>query len=483
MFLKPLESLRKAIGFRLALWSSAFFILSTLLLFAFAYFLLASSLRTSDRNTIEGRLHQLAAQYQTTSLEGLEKELALEARLHATKPFFIRIAGPHNTTVFLQIPDEWAEFDLGPLEHASSTGSGELIRLRAEDDDSMLEIAGMRMADGSLLQVGKSTEERDAFLERFGGIVAAVVLPVILIGILGGALLTRRALHPIRELIQTVRAIESGAMEARVPIRRTGDELDELGRLFNGMLDKIAGLIAGMRGALDNVAHDLRTPVARMRGIAEVALRSRAEPEACREALADCVEESDDLLRMLNTMMDISEAENGTLTLNPDLVNISVLLDDTVDLYHDVADEKAITVLATAPQDIWLMADRSRLRQVLANLIDNAIKYTRDGGRIDLTAQVEAQMLVIRVMDSGIGIPPEELPKIWDRLYRGDRSRSQRGLGLGLSLVKAVVQAHNGRVEASSTPGAGSVFTVFLPMEIACAGSRTASASPNLTNV
>jgi signal transduction histidine kinase len=483
MFSRPLETVRKGIGFRLALWSSAFFILSTLLLFAFAYFLLAASLKQNDRNNIEARLQQLTAQYQSTDLAGLKKQLALEARLRTTRPFFIRIAGPRNTTVFAEIPDEWAEFDLSPLEHAFFTNPGELIRLRAKDDDAVLEIASTRLPDGSLLQVGKSTDERNSFLERFGGIVAAVVIPIIVVGVLGGALLTRRMLRPIRQLIQTVRAIESGAMEARVPIRQTRDELDELGMLFNGMLNKIAALIQGMRGALDNVAHDLRTPVARMRGIAEVALQSRAEPEVCREALADCMEESEELLRMLNTLMDISEAESGTLRLNPEQVNIATLLADTVDLYQHVADEKAVTVSMAVPQQIWLIADRNRLRQVMANLLDNAIKYTREGGRIELTARSEERMAVIRVADTGIGMLPDELPKIWDRLYRGDASRSQRGLGLGLSLVKAVVVAHNGRVEASGTPGAGSVFTVFLPMDVTSDGRHASATSSILTKL
>ncbi|MHB9841999.1 sensor histidine kinase [Paraburkholderia terrae] len=463
MFSGALDPLRKTISFRLALWYSAFFILSTVSLFALAYFLLASTLRQHDRDDVEQRLQQLAGQYQATDLAGLKKELALETRLRKSKPFFIRIAGPRNTTVFVQIPDQWAAFDISRLERVPLADPGNLIQLPAKDDEALLEIVGTRLPDGAILQIGKSTEQRDSVLESFGWIVAGVMIPMVLVGALGGVFLARRSLQPIRQLIETVHAIESGAMEARVPVRGTADELDELGKLFNGMLNRIATLIQGMRSALDNVAHDLRTPVARIMGIAEIALQSEREPDRCRDALADCVEESDQLLQMLNTLMDISEAETGTLKLHLELVDISRLLADAVDLYQLVAEEKAITVSITAAQPMWLTADRNRLRQVMANLLDNAIKYTPEGGRVDVQGYSSQHKIVIRVADTGIGMTSEELSKSWDRLYRGDRSRSQRGLGLGLSLVKAVVEAHGGHVTATSSPDAGSVFTVKLP--------------------
>ncbi len=483
MFSRFPDSLRKAISFRLALWYSAFFVLGTVSLFALAYFLLAATLRQHDRDSLEERLQQLAAQYQATDLAGLKKTLARETRLRKTKPFFIRIAGPRNTTVFVEIPDQWAQFDLSRLERMPLADPGALLRLAAKDDEAVLEIAGTRLPDGGVLQIGKSTEERDSVLESFGWIVAGVMIPMVVVGVLGGAFLARRSLRPIRQLIQTVRAIESGAMAARVPIRQTGDELDELGTLFNGMLDKIATLVQGMRNALDNVAHDLRTPMARIRGTAEIALRSGPEPEIYREALADCVEESDQLLQMLNTLMDISEAETGMLKLQMEPVNISELLADAINLYQHVAEEKALAVSVTAPQRIWLTADRNRLRQVMANLLDNAIKYTPEGGRIAVQVCPEQNGVEIRVADTGIGMTPDELSKIWDRLYRGDRSRSQRGLGLGLSLVKAVVEAHKGHVSASSGPGAGSVFTVTLPVAFAGESPFPPGGQPTLTKL
>ena len=179
-----------------------------------------------------------------------------------------------------------------------------------------------------------------------------------------------------------------------------------------------------------------------------------------REALADCLEESERLLTMLHTLMDISEAETGMMPLALEPLTLAEVLAEVVDLYRYVIEDHALSVSTTAPPTLWVLADRIRLQQVLANLLDNAIKYTPPGGHITLTAFQEPGGVAVVVEDTGRGMTPEELTHIWDRLYRGDTSRSHRGLGLGLSLVKAVVQAHHGTVAVSSTPGVGSRFTL-----------------------
>jgi signal transduction histidine kinase len=255
-------------------------------------------------------------------------------------------------------------------------------------------------------------------------------------------------------------------MKARLPVIRTGDELDDLSRLVNQMLARIETLITGMKETLDNVAHDLRTPMTRLRGMAEMALAGDRSPGSCREALADCLEESERVLAMLNTLMDISEAETGTMHLEVEQVNLSEILAGVVELYRYVAEEKRIAIETSYPAELSLTGDRKRLQQALANLVDNAIKYTPAGGRVTVEAMEVSGQSVIKVKDSGPGIPPEEIDRIWDRLYRGDQSRSQRGLGLGLSLVKAIIAAHHGRVEVASQPSAGSIFTVYLPRHL-----------------
>jgi signal transduction histidine kinase len=467
MSLKPLKNLRKTAGFRLTLWYSGIFSLSSLVLFGLTYFLLAFHLRENDQAVIETKLQALSILYEAGGMEDLRKDVAIEKDLKKKDPFLVRVAGEKNQTLFLNVPSQSAEFDFGELQAIPLQGGGQWVLLRSITGRTVFEIATSELLDGNMLQVGKSSKDRERVLLQFRKIFAIVIFPLLGLGFGGGIFLAVQTFRPIRHLIEAVRSVFAGKLETRVRIPHTVDELDELARLFNGMLEKIEALIKGMRDSLDNVAHDLRTPMARLRAGAETALRTEQNMDVYREALADCIDESDRILKMLNTLMDISEAETGIMKLDLKVFDLRTLTEETVDAYAFLAEEKNITIQHRIPSNLGLSADRNRIRQVIGNLLDNAIKYTPAGGRVELSAHVDGDNTAITVKDTGIGIAPEDLPRIWDRLFRGDQSRSLSGLGLGLSLVKAVVEAHKGRVEVRNEPIRGSAFTIYIPSYVA----------------
>jgi signal transduction histidine kinase len=441
---------RNTFGLRIALWYATLFVGGALAIVVLTYYLLSLSLAQRDQQIMRAKLADYASAYSRGGARGLAAVVQSEQAV-APERLFVRVVDRGVESLVLSNPEGW--------------------------DPAKLDTVTARFADGTVVQVGKSTESREDLLARFRAALGLLTLLIVGIALTGGWLATQSAIFPIRRLTHTVQGIvQTGRTDARVPVEgATGDAIDELTLLFNAMLDKIEGLVAAMRGALDNVSHDLRTPLARLRGTAEMALAGPPDVDRYRDALAECVEETDRVLIMLNTLMDISEAESGTLQLQREAVDLADIVQRAMDLYKDVADAEDVTIAAqTAP--VIVLGDRTRLEQVAANLVDNAVKYTPAGGRVGIACGREGNQGFLRVTDTGPGIPADELPRIWDRLFRGDASRAERGLGLGLSLVKAIVEAHDGTVAVESQPGRGATFTVLFPV-----ASQAVQADSNLT--
>ncbi len=461
-FMPRMNKFGKTLGFKIAAGYSVLFACSFVLLALFAYLMLEATLERQDRRMIGAEVENLQAQYRAGGWAAFYTTVMENDRFRKNNPFFIRALPGKEKQDLIYFPQYWTDFDLSALSKVSAQNTGQWVQLPNRKRSYALEILTASQPDGSLFQVGVSTEDRLAILARYKESFLVVSIPLILLAAGGGALLSQRAIEPLRNLIVTVASIEAGKMDARVNVAHNGDELDELGGLFNRMIEKINQLIQGMKGSLDSVAHDLRTPMTRFRNIAETALQQE-NMHGYQEALQECMDESDRILRMLHMLMDISEAEAGTMRLRVQPVDLVQSAAEIVDMYRYVGEEKGVQIQTDFPAQARLEADADRICQVMANLLDNAVKFTAPGGKVQVSINTVQDMVQVQVSDSGVGIQPEEIHKIWDRLYRGTQG-SQKGLGLGLSLVSAVVHAHKGDIRLSSTPGSGSVFTVLLPI-------------------
>ncbi len=461
---KQIRELPRTLTFRVGLWYAALFLVSALLLLVLVYFLLGAAIDRKDRDMIEARLHEYVSVYQHGGLPALREWSERINRLRGQREYFVQVDRAGQAPALQIVPGDWSERDLRSAQ-ASAAGAEQGWRRLARDSEVDLTVATSTLPDGERFLIGRSSDSRAKLLANFRQTFALVLLPLVLLGMVGGMLFTNRLTQPVRGVLAAASSIiDTGRLDVRVPIRPANDELRDLAVLFNRMLDHNEALFRALRDSLDNVAHDLRTPLARLRATLEEALAEDGHVEALHDRIGSALEETERVQTIIRTLMDVSQAEAGLMRLQRAPTEISRLIDDAVALYAHVAEEKGIDLTTDLAGGCEALVDAPRVRQVFANLLDNAIKYTPAGGVVSVAADCSAGEVRVRLRDTGQGIEPADLPRIWERLYRGDKSRGQPGLGLGLNLVKAIVEAHRGRVEVRSRLGEGSEFSVYLPV-------------------
>jgi heavy metal sensor kinase len=278
-----------------------------------------------------------------------------------------------------------------------------------------------------------------------------------------GWFMARRALAGVEAVTRTARQISEGSLKQRVPVKKYQDEIDQLAITFNQMLDRIQALVTGIREMSDNIAHDLKSPITRIRGISEVNLTTGASDKDYETMAASTIEECDRLLDMINTMLVISKTEAGVNKLDTQEMDIGAVVRDACELFRAPAEDKDLRLVCDAPGNFSISGDNRLIQRMIANLLDNAIKYTPAGGSIEMTVNTVNDAATITVKDTGIGISEKDIPRIFERFYRCDPSRSEAGIGLGLSFARAIARAHGGDITVTSIPDQGSTFTVTLP--------------------
>jgi len=445
----------RSLGLRLAIWYASATLASYVALAA----ILPMTVNAWAERDGQASTESLLTRYKDTFEAGGTDALHAMFDCHADprSSVALRLIDDRNVELFSASSDDESSH---LAEALSEKGARHLTRVGAPIG---WHVAAVSVSQGRQLEILVHHESASLRWGRARRVSLVVLGCGLLSAILGAFFITRRALLPVAELARaTQRIVESGDLGLRVQERGTTDSLDRLAALFNRMLSRNESLVRAMKESLDNVAHDLRTPLTRLRAGAELGLRETTDQKRAQEALAEVVEESDRVLAMLTTLMDITEAETGSMKLYKQAQDLAAIAREAIDLYDLVSTERGVHIVTHLDPGVIVEVDRQRIRQVCANLLDNAIKYTAPGGRVEVTVAADEGTGALTIRDNGMGIAPEDIPRVWDRLYRGDRSRSEHGLGLGLSLVKAVVMAHGGEVNLKSDVGAGTTVEVRL---------------------
>jgi two-component system, OmpR family, heavy metal sensor histidine kinase CusS len=317
------------------------------------------------------------------------------------------------------------------------------------------------------LRVGASLDFLDRDMSVIDRLVAMAVAVVLLAAPLLGYWLAGRTTETLRQLIRTTANLRPTRLDERLPIRKTGDELDQLSQTFNGLLDRIADYLEHRRDFLANSAHELRTPVAAIRSTVEVALGADRTKEEYEELLSEVIEECHALEVLVNQLLLLAETEGDRMGIHGERVPFDSIVRTATEMFRALAESREIELKLTRCTASIIEGNRHHLRQVLNNLLDNAIKFTLPGGQIEVSLERQGRQAVLKVRDTGIGMSSEDLPHIFDRFFRCDRARTHtldiRGTGLGLSICQAVVSAHRGHLYVESEEGKGTCFTAVLP--------------------
>jgi heavy metal sensor kinase len=383
---------------------------------------------------------------------------------------FIRITRTDGGVMYMSDEPESKRFDPSHVPPLKAQADQEALREEHLTADSELMIFALpfsaKNGDRYVIEVGASNREIEGVLH---GLLLAIAigLPVVVaVAIAGGYLLMRRALRPVDEITRTAERITSRNLSERLPAPKTGDEIERLSVGLNRMIERLDESFQHIHRFSADASHELRTPLTILRGELEAAVQQPQITPELRETLGSALEETERLSRIVESLMAIARLDAGEAKVERAHFDLGELTSGTTEQMRLLAEDKNIALRCETERQVRVEGDRSRLKQVIVNLVDNAIKYTPTGGRVGVKVYASNGCGVLEVNDNGVGISEEAAPHIFERFYRVDKARSRQmgGAGLGLSIIKAIVTAHGGQVKVESVEGKGSRFLVELPI-------------------
>ncbi len=462
MFLKRIKSWGGSLLFRLTiLYTLAFTLLAIISFAVFYYRIYAVTMERMDEELLE-EIEYYSQFLAGSDLAGLQKRLVEETDAEDSEEEFYRLMDANGSILTTSDMSAWGPVDHSAVMAASKDNAIDYVfqTIALAEDDVKARVITAVIGPNTILQIGESLEEADEYLDIFRNLFIILTGILIIAAALMGWYLAGRALTDMADVTQTAEDISRGDYDRRVEVKGQFKEIERLGMTFNHMLDRIQILLRSMKEINDNIAHDLRSPLARIRGIAEMTLTDDKTLSDFKEMAVSTIEECDSLIEMINTMLDITEAEAGVNGGTDEEFDIVDIVTDACELFRPIAEDKRIVLNNDLPGSLPFRGDKKKMQRIVTNLLENAIKYTPQQGTVAVAAKAENDEIRISVNDTGIGISADDLPHIFERFYRCDRSRPQGGVGLGLSLAQAYAKAMNGMIRVTSVVNEGSTFTL-----------------------
>jgi heavy metal sensor kinase len=458
---------------RLTLWSASVTSAVCVLLCGVLYISFAHSLQHEIDGFLAGEVHQMAAllAHYAQDPAAVQANFALElgARPRGVLVFRLKSADGRVLVSSDTFAENW-QTPLPPLDQGIPADPTHFATANIAELDYPVRVCTQTFtgADGShyVAEAAYALDRMYASLATFRT-VALVALVVAVAGAVGGGvIIAGRSLRPVELITKKANEIGAQRLGERLPLRGTGDELDRLAETLNRMLERVEDHVRRVRQFTADASHELRSPLAVLRGNAEVVLARQRTADELRTTIEQSLEHYDRLTRIADDLLLLAKGDAGELRVAREPLRLADAIRDVVDLYGPLAEERGIALRAELNGDVLIRGDQTYLRQLLSNLIDNAVKYVGNDRHVTVTMGGSGDITQITVADDGPGIPPEHLPHVFDRFYRADQARSgrgPRGCGLGLPICRMIVEAHGGTIRIESQPGHGTVVVVSLP--------------------